>query len=140
MPCLEISIPKLNDDVKINLAKQLTETFGKISGFPSEIFGIRFYEYNLSDAFSGGEMTDKGQQRPYLHFLLYIPRISRDVKKGLVKEFTRVFTEVTGYPEWKPVIHIAEHPYDNVGVEGQLLSDAYPDLAGRKFYYDLPKK
>jgi hypothetical protein len=50
---------------------------------------------------------------------------------------TRALVEVMGKPDWKPVIHLCEHPYDNVGVDGQLLSDSYEELAGRKYYYDL---
>lgn len=42
-------------------------------------------------------------------------------------------------PAWQPVIHLCEHPYDNVGVEGKLLSELYPELAQRPYYYDLSR-
>ena len=69
--------------------------------------------------------------------LMYIPRIDRKTKQTLVDSFTKAFTDSVGNDDWKPVIHICEHPYDNVGVEGQLLSDAYEACANAKFYYDV---
>ena len=39
----------------------------------------------------------------------------------------------------RPVIHIQEHPYDNVGVDGELLSDLFPELVKRKFDYPLDR-
>lgn len=43
------------------------------------------------------------------------------------------------YLHWKPTIHICEYPYDNVGIEGKILSDAFEECAKRSFYYELPK-
>ena len=51
---------------------------------------------------------------------------------------TTAFSDCLGGPQWKPVIFIVEHPYDNVGVEGELLSDIYEQSAQREFYYHLP--
>jgi 4-oxalocrotonate tautomerase len=136
MPCLEISMPKTEARIKEKLSKELTRVFEMDSGFDGKIFGIRFNEYSDNEAASGGKICLHDETRPYIHFLLYIPRIKREVKQKLVESFTRVFTECLGKPMWKPVIHINEHPYDNVGVEGKLLSDLYGELAERKFYYD----
>lgn len=138
MPCLAISMPKINTELKKRLAAELTSVFADCTGFSAEIFGIQFHEYNLEDAASGGQLCDD-TERPFLHFLLYCPRITRSVKQKLVAELTNIFITVNGKPEWKPVIHICEHPYDNVGVDGKLLSDSYPECAKSKFYFDLPK-
>ena len=62
------------------------------------------------------------------------PAIDAAVKQTL----TAAFTETSGQPDWKPVIHICEHHYDNVGVEGKLLSDACEQYAAAMFYYELP--
>ncbi len=139
MPCLEITIPKIDNNRKEELAKQLTSAFAKASGFPEEIFGIKFNLYVLNDASSGGVLCNDYEGRPYLHFLLYCPKIKREVKQKLVAEFTEIYTKVIGESEWKPVIHICEHPYDNVGVDGKLLSDAFEQCAESEFYYKLPK-
>jgi hypothetical protein len=39
----------------------------------------------------------------------------------------------------KPLIHILEFPYDNIGVDGQLLTDADEELASRPYYFVLPR-
>lgn len=122
MPCLEISMPVASTETRQTLSAELTKAFSEIAGYPADIFGIRFHEYEENTAASGGKLVDKRTQRPYLHFLLYCPRLKRNVKQKLVTKFTRVFTEAVGNKDWWPVIHICEHPYDNVGVEGKLLS------------------
>ena len=137
MPCLEISMPVVSVETKQKLVTELTKVFAGNSGFPAEIFGIRFHEYAENTAASGGKLIDNSSKRPYIHFLLYCPRIKRTVKQKLVEEFSKAFTNVVGKDNWWPVIHICEHPYDNVGVEGQLLSDAYEQCRDSKFYYDL---
>jgi len=139
MPCLEISMPKTDEDTRARLATRLTDAFAESTPFDADIFGIRFHEYEYGKAASGGKICDYSDQRPYLHMLLYIPRISRTAKQSIVDTFTKAFTETLGMPEWKPVIHICEHPYDNVGVMGGLLSDMFDECAGKEFYYDLPK-
>ena len=69
--------------------------------------------------------------------LLYIPRINKTTKQQLVEKFSEVFVETVERENWLPVIHICEHPYDNVGVEGKLLSDQYEACAKSKFYYEV---
>lgn len=137
MPCLEISVPKLSDEIKQSLTYELTKAFDDVTPFGAEIFGIRYHEYEPHQAATGGTMWDGRSGRPYLHMLLYIPRISRQVKQQLVERFSAAMVDVTGKENWQPVIHIDEHPYDNVGVEGKLLSDAYEACANRKFYYEV---
>ena len=139
MPCLEISMPTTDRETKQVLANDLTRAFAEATDFPAEIFGIRFLEYADGEAASGGVLIDSKAERPYIHFLLYCPRITRTVKQRLVADFTCIYTKLVGKEHWWPVIHICEHPYDNVGVEGKLLSDAYEQCRDSKFYYDLPK-
>lgn len=137
MPCLEIVIPGVDPKIKEVLAERLTKAFAESTKFPTDIFGIRFIEYKPGETASGGKMWDGKSGRPYIHFLLYCPRIDRKAKQDLVKSFTKAYTDCIENTEWKPVIHICEHPYDNVGVEGELLSDTYKECAKSQFYYEL---
>ena len=136
MPCLEISMPKVSTEIKELLAKRLTDAFVEATGFEKSIFAVRYHQYAVGSAAVGGELWPGDDSRPYLHFLLYCPRLHRAAKQKVVSSFTAAFTETIGKVDWKPVIHIGEHPYDNVGVGGALLSDTYEELANRKFYYD----
>jgi len=139
MPCLEIIIPEIDLEIREKLSVKLTEAFAASTKFPADIFGIRFMEYKAGEAANGGKVWDGKTGRPYLHFLLYCPRIDRMVKQNVVRSFTKAYTESIENPDWKPVIHICEHPYDNIGVEGELLSDTYEECAKSKFYYELPE-
>ena len=137
MPCLEISMPEVDRLTKEKLTGALTEVFAQSTKFGAEIFGIRFHEYQTGQSASGGNLWDGQSGRPYLHMLLYIPRINRETKQRLVERFSDAFVETIGNASWLPVIHICEHPYDNVGVEGKILSEQYEVLAKSTFYYDL---
>ncbi len=137
MPCLEISMPEVDFNLKKLLAGNLTDAFVRATGFDSEIFGIRFFEYKDAEAASGGNLCTGKDGRPYIHFLLYSPRLRRSTRRKIVEYLTATFVESLNKPDWKPVIHICEHPYDNIGVEGALLSDSYKELADKKFYYDI---
>ena len=90
MPSLEIKMPCVDADTKTHLASRLTEVFAEALGFPSEIFGIHFNEYKPGTVASGGKMWDGGVGRPYLHLLLYSPRLRRSVKRKLVESLTAV--------------------------------------------------
>jgi len=137
MPCLEIGMPSCDIDRKRSLTAALTSAFVRSTGMPEDIFGIRYHEYEHGEAAKGGELWDGKQARPYLHMLFYCPRLKRAVKQEAVKQFTAAFCESIGQPDWKPVIHICEHPYDNVGVAGELLSDSREECAKSVFYYEL---
>ena len=137
MPYLEITIPRIDDETRTILSEKLTDAFVEASGFPKEIFGIRFDEYEYGEVASGGKMITQDDGRPNLHFQLFCPRINRTKKQNVVRSLTEAFVECIGKQDWKPVIHISEHSYDNVGVDGKLLSDAYPELSEKKFYYPL---
>ncbi len=130
-------MPRTDRENRARLAASLTEVFAEATDFPADIFGIRFHEYEYGGAASGGALCN-GDARPYLHFLLYCPRLGRTAKRKIVENMSRVFAETIGQPTWLPVIHVCEHPYDNVGVDGKLLSDSYESCAGAEFYYDLP--
>lgn len=51
------------------------------------------------------------------------PKLNREQKSELVKEFTKTASQVTNLPESAFVVIIRESDPDNVGVGGQLLSD-----------------
>ncbi len=137
MPCLEVTMPASDGATHQTLATRLTDAFDEATTFGKDIFAIRFCEYQAGETATAGEVWDGKADRPYLHMLLYCPRVTRKTKQALVAGLTSAFTESLDRPDWKPVIHICEHPYDNVGVEGELLSDTYEQCAAAKFYYDL---
>jgi phenylpyruvate tautomerase PptA (4-oxalocrotonate tautomerase family) len=137
MPCLEFVSPDLTHDQKQLIATGLTDAFVDITGFEREIFGIHFITYGAGGAAQGGVMWDGSTGRPMVHLLFYSPRFDREIKQALVIKFTNVVKDVIGDPAWKPVIHLNEHPYDNIGVDGEILSDRHEELRERKFYYDL---
>ena len=139
MPCLEITMPKSDARTKQELAARITDTVTQIAGFEPEIFGIHFMEYGDGQAAQAGKLWDGMHGIPYLHFVLYCPRLRRTTKRKLVESLTHVFTETLGEPDWLPIIHICEHPYDNIGVGGEILSYADDALAARLFYYDTPE-
>lgn len=128
MPCLELSLPRVSRERKAALAEALTRAFCGATGHRAEIFGVRFFEYGPEETAVGGRLDGAA---PYLHALLYCPRIPRASKQALATALTEACAP------WKPVVHICEHPYDNVIVDGQLLSDAYEACRDRPFYYPL---
>lgn len=140
MPCLEISLPKISSNTKATLAAKLTKVFCETTGHDAEIFGIRFFEYEPESASLAGKLCTDQNISPYLHMLLYCPRLKRSVKQKLATKLTEAFVAATDKPDWTPVIHICEHPYDNVVVQGQLLSDKFEECGKRPFYYELPRE
>ena len=138
MPCLEISLPRTDLAVKHSLTATLTDIGVDVAGFNREVFRIRFHEYGVGDAGMAGKLWD-GENNPYLHFLLYCPRLRRSVKQRLIEEMSKAFVDVLGKPDWFPVFHICEHPYDNIGASGMPLAEKYPEVRDRQFYFDLPK-
>ena len=137
MPCLEVSLPRTDLKTKERLTAGLTDIGVEVAGFDRNVFRIRFHEYGVGEAGMAGKLWD-GKENPYLHFLLYCPRLKRSVKQRLMEGMSAAFVAVLGKPDWFPVIHICEHPYDNIGASGKPLVEKYPEVAGRKFYFDLP--
>ena len=138
MPCLEVTMPAVSLTVKTDIAKKLSEAFAGATGHDKNIFGIKFNEYNAFEASNGGVLWDGQNGVPYLHFVLYTPRLKRSAKQKFVSAATEAFVTAIEKPDWQPAIHICEHPYDNVGVGGKLLTDAYEELKKREFYFPLP--
>ncbi len=124
MPCLEVSVPKLTLENKSQLAKSLTEAFVAITGMPADVFGIRFFDYEIGESVNGGKLWDGSSGKPYHHFVLFSGRLQCDVKKKLIESFSQAYTGCIGKPDWKPVIFICELPFDNIGVDGKPLSEA----------------
>ena len=139
MPCIELSLPKVPREIRAALAAELTEAFCSTSGHPTDIFGIRFFEYELETASAGGKLCDVDSADPYLHMVVYCPRLKRSTKQKMGEALTAAFERAVKCSNWVPFIHICEHPYDNVVVGGKLLTDAYEECAKRSFYYELPK-
>lgn len=139
MPCLELSLPPVPRETRVALAAGLTEAFCAATGHPPELFSVRFFEVDAGMASVGGRLCDEEGASPYLHLLLYCPRLKRSVKQRVGAALTEAFTRAVRRSDWTPVIHVCEHPYDNVVVEGRLLTDSYEDLAKRAFYYELPR-
>ncbi|QQG35582.1 MAG: tautomerase family protein [Micavibrio aeruginosavorus] len=138
MPSLEVTMPRATLEIREKLALRLTRAVSESAGFEPEIFGIRFLEYDEGVAACGGMLWNAGSKdAPYLHFLLYCPRLSRAQKQSLATALSAAFVSVLKKPDWLPVIHICEHPYDNIVVGGKLLSDAYDECAQKRFYYDM---
>jgi 4-oxalocrotonate tautomerase len=51
------------------------------------------------------------------------PKLSKEQKRELIKRFTEVGSEVTELPKEAFTILLEEVDADNVGVEGEMLSD-----------------
>lgn len=137
MPCLEITMPETDQTTRSRLSERLTNAFTEATGHPAEIFGIRFDEFAPGTCASGGRVWDGGDDRPYLHMVLYCGRLRRAQKQVVVQRLSAEFAECVAKPAWLPTVHVAEFPYDNVGVDGQLLSDAFEECRDRPFYYEL---
>ena len=138
MPCLEITLPKSTLQLRAQLCARMTDLVENAAGFEREIFRVHFNEYEPGEAGTAGKLWDGVEGVPYIHFMLYCPRIKRAVKQKLVEGFMREFAAIVGRPDWVPVVHIAEHPYDNIGGSGTWLAGR-PELQGRQFYFELPK-
>ena len=137
MPCMEITLPALDLESKRKLALELTEAYADSTGMDRERIGIRFLEYEEGESAYAGKLWEGGEGRRYVHVMLYCPRQTRKVKQEIVRRMNDSFRSHLTLEEFRPVIHIQEHPYDNVGVDGRLLSDIFEELAERKFYYLL---
>lgn len=51
------------------------------------------------------------------------PKLSKDQKRQLVKEFTKIASEITNIPEHAFIVTIRENELENVGIGGVLLSE-----------------
>lgn len=52
---------------------------------------------------------------------IQMDQTSEEKKKQLVENFTRVASEITGYPAEYFFVYIQEYPVENIGVGGKTL-------------------
>jgi phenylpyruvate tautomerase PptA (4-oxalocrotonate tautomerase family) len=130
MPWMEVTILKSETAVKQQLLERLNREFIDATGFEDEVLYIRFSEFEKGDFGKSGSFADAD----VANVLVYCPRLRFDVKRSLASGLTNAF-EGTGM---KPFLYIMEFPYENIAVDGQLLTDADEELASRPFYYVIP--
>jgi len=122
MPYLEISMPRQNGEIRRELAEKLTQAFRRSSSYPVEALGIRFYEYDIGESVNGGILWDGHTGKPYIHFVLHIPKQTCDEKAKLITHLTDAFTKCLKEPDWQPVIYINEYPNENIGYDGLSIA------------------
>jgi phenylpyruvate tautomerase PptA (4-oxalocrotonate tautomerase family) len=132
MPWMEVTIPKTDQQIKEQLTASLNQQFIDATGFEDEVLYIRFSEFDSASAGASGQLS---QAESFAHVILYTPRMRFDVKRSVVAGLTSAFDLI----KIKPLIHILEFPYDNIGADGQLLTDADDELASRPYYFVLPR-
>jgi hypothetical protein len=130
MPWMEVTTRKMDSSAKQQLLQQLNGEFIDATGFEDEVLYIRFSEFDEGEFGESGALSEGN----VAHIILYSPRLRFDVKRSLASGLTKAF-EGTGV---KPLIHIVEFPYENIAVDGVLLTDADEELASRPFYYVIP--
>lgn len=130
MPWMEVTIRKTDGSIKEQLLERLNREFIDATGFEDEVLYVRFSEFDKGDF---GEMGTPAEGSVG-HIVLYCPRLRFDVKRSLASGLTNAF-DGTGI---KPFIHILEFPYENISINGVLLTDADEELASRPFYYVIP--
>ena len=132
MPWMEVTMPKRENEIKEGLVRRLNQEFIDATGFEEEILYIRLSEFERTDAGAAGQLAGV---EGVAHVVLYTPRMRFDVKRMLVSGITNAFEGTDA----KPLIHILEFPYENIGVDGRLLADTDEELASRPYYYVLPR-
>lgn len=60
------------------------------------------------------------------HISLEVPPRPVEMKRELVKQMTKLVSELYGIPEASWMIHIHEVPLDSVSSGGVLISDKHP--------------
>jgi len=124
MPCMDVTVPALSAETKRDLATGLTDAYVDATGIQRERIGIRFLEYEAGQTSYAGVLDEgQGNGRPYVHVVLYCPQQPREVKQRIVRQANACLQAALRLDRCRPVIHIQEHPLDNVGVDGELLSD-----------------
>ena len=81
MPCLEISVPKLENNIKTVLVERLTKAYVDSTGLEARIFGIRFYEYSIGDSANEAILWDGKKGKPYHHFVFSGPKLKYTTKQ-----------------------------------------------------------
>src|SRR5688572_18998655 len=132
MPWMEVTIPRSDNAIKEQLLARLNQEFIDATGFEDEILYIRFSELDPGSAGAAGRISEN---ESLAHVILYTPRMRFDVKRSVVAGITKALEIMKA----KPLIHILEFPYDNIGVDGNLLTDVDDELASRPYYFVLPR-
>lgn len=133
MPWMEVTMPADVAGVKEQFVARLNQEFIDATGFEDEVLYVRFSEFDPGSAGAGGTIS---KDQTFAHVVLYTPRMRFDVKRSVVAGITNAFDQLL---KIKPLIHIMEFPYDNIGVDGQLLTDTDEELASRPYYFVLPR-
>ena len=131
MPWMDVTMPGTDQAVKNQLLSRLNQEFIDATGFENETLYVRFSQFDPGDLGESGKPCGS----KVANVVLYCPRLRFDVKRSLAAALTGAF-EGTGT---KPFIHIVEFPYENIAVEGRLLTDTDEELASRPFYYVIPR-
>lgn len=127
---MEVVIPAALQIPRDQLLAKIQREFVDATGFQDEKLFVRFSEFGQSDLGESGSLSGAN----IAHLVLYCPRLRFDVKRSLASGLTGVFAEHA----IRPLIHIFEFPYENIAVDGTLLTDADDELASRPFYYVIP--
>jgi len=123
---MEVVLPAVAQIPREQLLARIQREFVDATGFEDEKLYVRFSEYGQDDLIESDARI--------AHVVLYCPRLRFDVKRSLASGLTAAFAD----HEIKPLIHIFEFPYENIAVDGTLLTDADDELASRPFYYVIP--
>jgi hypothetical protein len=126
---MEIAIPQTSQIQKEQLFAKIQREFIDATGFEDEKLFVRFSEFHQDELKESGAPSTAAA-----HVTMYCPRLRFDVKRSLASGLTNAFAE-SGI---RPLIHIFEFPYENIAVDGTLLTDADDELASRPFYYVIP--
>jgi hypothetical protein len=127
---MEVVIPAEAQIPRELLLSKIQREFVDATGFQDEKLYVRFSEYGQTDLGESGSFSSANMA----HVVVYCPRLRFDVKRSLASGITSAFA---GH-DCKPLIHIFEFPYENIAVDGTLLTDADDELASRPFYYVIP--
>ena len=123
---IDVVIPVVVQIPRDKLFAKIKNEFVDATGFEDEKLYVRFSEFSANDLSESGDRV--------AHVVIYCPRLRFDVKRSIASGLTNAFAE----HEIKPLIHIFECPYENIAVDGTLLTDADDELASRPFYYVIP--
>jgi len=127
---MEVVLPQIAEIPKDQLLAKIHREFVDATGFEDEKLFVRFSEFGQNDLGESGTLSGA---KP-AHVVAYCPRLRFEVKRSLASGLTNAFVEY----EIKPLIHIFEFPYENIAMDGRLLTDADDELASRPFYYVIP--
>lgn len=106
MPYLEVTMPRAGEAVRSALAKNLTQAFVEATGFPGEIFHVRFCQYEPGEMSVGAGELWTGQGTPHLHMMFHGPQLGVEIKRKaaelLTKAFVRAADRTTGSDDPAP--------------------------------------